>query len=633
MPSKTSSQLPETSGATSSPPIKKIKNEPSTQHSNRPPVAMSYAAYRERKERTQQETVKQSEQQALKSNQSVKPLLQTASRDISAHQKDKPMVSDKSNTKQQQINLDKQKQMEERHKFKTKNTDYFANNNNNTNNNTNRQTTPSKPIASQHRQQNAITEDFYENLVNKPSNFNSIFSADGEDSLDFKNQITTDLKMEFSDNSNQSNEMLNLSSFTSDFINDSSDSKKSLNNNNINVSVNVNVNNNNKQQTNADTKQTSFMAIFSSPITNSLTTPSSMPSSNSKADNTLNIPSKFSSHDYQDVLSRIKPEPPPPMLSPLKSSAELESMSKERHYSSTQSTIKNNVNQNYNSRPTLNSKMSKTPPKKRDPISTKNAIGLPVQSIQSPKEKDSIDISSNVKIESLTNQTNELQNNIINHNNSSHANDSSHNSELLGSGPLVPIKQDNSKDKSFIGADVPSVSSHGRPQIINSCELDVKPTLEVSSDVKQVVSSPHQKLNVSNTNPSEQNCVKSMTVHNKEEKSKDKDKEKEKEKSGHDDKHHDKHHKHSHHSHKSSKHKDKHKHKHKEKDREKHKRDKKDKDKERDRDRDRDRHGDSKNEQSFKVSWSPNKEKTDMTNHANVGPIKLKISKKKLSVR
>ncbi len=115
-----------------SPLSKKVKTEP--QQSNKIPVAMSYAAYREKKDKerahSQQDNSKQqSSEQLNKSNQLNKSLHQSSVRDISSQQlRDKVLNTDKINIttlKQQQINIDKQKQSDERHKIKAKNQDYL----------------------------------------------------------------------------------------------------------------------------------------------------------------------------------------------------------------------------------------------------------------------------------------------------------------------------------------------------------------------------------------------------------------------------------------------------------------------------------------------------------------------------
>ena len=608
IPMKTGSHpFNETIGASTSPLMKKIKSEPSDKSalpSNKAPVAMTYAAYRERKERTLHETTKQSEQSVAKSNQSVKGLPQLTTKESNPHQRDRP--NDKLSAKQQQMIIDKQKQIDERHKLKAKNPENLWDS-------SSRQTIPSKPISSSTHQKssqnNVTTDDFYDNLLNKPSNFNSIFSTDGEDSLEFKKEITTDLKMEFSDNSNLSNDALNLSSFPSEFINDSSDSKKSLNNSNNN--------NINKLHTSLDSKPTSFMSIFSSPITTAnTTTPATVPL---KSENTpLVNPMKYNTNDFQNMLSRLKPEPPPPMLSPLKSAAEIESVSKLEKSFPTHSSVPTLLRPNVNSSQALDSKSfpnlksSKTPTKSRNQFQTKSSVGMTLQN--SPKElnESSLNISSDnlttgPTIDSLT-VVNNCNNNALN------SNDLGHTSESL---VPVGIKQEN-KEKPLKGAEVPSVLSLNRTQ--TSCsEFDIKPNNEFIPNLNSTLHlSPPQKLinNLSSIPEQSSNLTKGMSVsmsvpmsvQNKDVKEKT-----------HEERHSEKHHKH---SHKSSKHKDKHKHKHKDKDREKHKR----KDKDRDRERDREKQNHSKDD-SFKLS-----SQTDASKNSNVAPIKIKITKNKMSV-
>ncbi|CAG2176680.1 unnamed protein product, partial [Oppiella nova] len=314
-----------------SPLTKKLKTEQtchtSSQPLSKPPVSMTYAAYRERKEKanTQPDCPKQ------------QPILPNKS---STHKPNRDIVSNPQKERispKQQIITDRQRQSDERHRLKPKNSDYLFES-------SSRPAVTAKPISIPTNQKpNNITEDFYDNLLNKPSNFNSIFATgDGDDSLDFKRDVVSNLQMEFSDNSNQSTDGLNLSSFPSDFMNDSSDSKKSLNNNNNNN----NSNNNSKSQPNLETKPTSFMSIFSTPIATTQTiTPITAATTAQKSDNPkANIPSK-----YSDVLSRI-----PPMLSPLhtavKSAVDMEMIPKlEKPFSSHSSALthpKNNINLN-----------------------------------------------------------------------------------------------------------------------------------------------------------------------------------------------------------------------------------------------------------------------------------------------
>ncbi len=581
-----------------SPLSKKVKTEP--QQSNKIPVAMSYAAYREKKDKerahSQQDNSKQqSSEQLNKSNQLNKSLHQSSVRDISSQQlRDKVLNTDKINIttlKQQQINIDKQKQSDERHKIKAKNQDYLWESNSRSSNSSKAMPTSSSAHLKS-SQSNSVSEDFYDNLM-KPSNhmnFNSIFSTDNDDSSDFKKEIASDLKMEFSDNdSNQSTDGLNLNSFPSAFMNDSSDSKPSLP-----IS--------NSQSNPFDTKP-SFMSIFST----SVTQPNSTSSVQSKTENVKSIPSKYS--DSLSVLSRIKPEPPPPMLSPLK----IDSVLHESHSSLlsnankletlAQQYVKPIPNPDSDSKPFQNSKLLKTSPKSRPLFNQQKNSNALLQ------HKEVADMAQNTKIEIPNNSQLDAD---INNFNIINTNSNNNTESTLTS---IQLKQE-SREKTTKPTELPSVSK--ALTTVSNVELESKPNIESLADHKSVLRiSPSPQMNINSvTVPLDTSVTKTILTHNKEAK----------EKHSHD-KHSHKHHRDHHHSHKSSKHKDKHKHKHKDKDREKHKR--KDKDKE----KDKEKHNDFKEmDPSFKISWSSPKDKSDVSINTNTAPIKLKISKKKLSV-
>ncbi len=614
MPSKTSTNESTLSSNTSqsrrspptSPLLKKVKTEP--QQSNKIPVAMSYAAYREKKDKErahslQDNSKQQSSEQINKSNQLNKSLHQSSVRDISSQQlRDKVLNTDKISAKQQQINFDKQKQSEERHKIKAKNQDYLWESNSRSSNSSKAMPTSSTHLKSS-QNNSIISEDFYDNLM-KPSNhmnFNSIFSTDNDDSSDFKKEIASDLKMEFSDNdSNQSTDGLNLNSFPSAFMNDSSDSKPSLPTSN--------------PQTNPFDTKPSFMSIFST----SVTQPNSTSSVQSKTENVKTIPSKYS--DSLSVLSRIKPEPPPPMLSPLKTDSVLH----ESHSSLlsnankletlAQQYVKPIPNPDSDSKPFQNFKVLKTSPKSRPLFNQqKNSSALPQHSNSNLREKEVADMAQNIRIEIPNNSQldADINNfNIINTNNNSNNNTES----TLTS---IQLKQE-SREKTTKPTEFPSVSK--TLTTVSNVELESKPNIESLADHKSALRiSPSPQLNINSVTVPLDTCVtKTILTHNKEAK----------EKHSHD-KHSHKHHRDHHHSHKSSKHKDKHKHKHKDRDREKHKR----KDKDRDKERDKEKQNDFKEmDPSFKISWSSPKDKSDVSINTNTAPIKLKISKKKLSV-
>ncbi|CAG2105198.1 unnamed protein product [Medioppia subpectinata] len=578
-----------------SPHTRKVKVEPTSHQPNqplsRPPVSMSYAAYRERKANTQHDCPKP-------------PPIQPNKSSIHPTNRDNPSNPQKERISPKQLLTDKQRQSEERHKLKPKTSEYLFES-------SNRSSIAPKPTAlssNPKSSQNNTNEDFYD-LLNKPSSFNSIFSNDGDDSLDFKRDVVSNLQMEFSDNSNQSTDGLNLSSFP-DFMNDSSDSKKSF----INTNNNNSIKNNIKLETESEANQTSFMSIFSAPVTttHAITPTTASTTAHTKSDNTkTNIPQK-----YSDVLSRIKPEPLPPMLSPLKSMADNEMVPKlekpfASHSSLAQTHLKTNSNTELDLKTHQNSKISKSSPKFQNSL-TQPQKGFVGSVVPTFKDKEMNESLPNIKLETMEMQPsignlNKTQNpmTIINTN----VNDLINSSESLA--PLL-IKPEN-REKSLKAVEIPSVLSKNRPQMSSNLESDVKPNVTLLGDPKLTLNlSPNQHILVNNTS-----VVSDMTKHPvipiKE--SKDKSSHSTPE---------EKHHKRSHHSHKSSKHRDKHKHKHKDKDRERHKH------KDKDRDRDRDRSGD---DPAFKISYSASKDKADISNNnSNTAPIKLKISKKKLSI-
>ncbi|XP_054161734.1 cyclin-T2-like isoform X2 [Oppia nitens] len=600
----------------SSPLSKKIKSEPTThqpnQQSTKISTPISVSTYRERKERTTPQPDIHKQPSTSLPNRS------------SSHQTSRDILNlpkDKMPTKAQTISDKQQKSIDDRNKFRPKNSDYLFDNN--------RSANPSKSISNvslthpKHTQNNLIKEDLFNtNTVHNKPHFGSFGVNNSEDSPDIKREVVNDLHMEFSDNSNQSTNELNLmNSFPTDFMNDSLDSKKDFNFSNNN--------NNNKLQTNSDPPvKTSFMSIFSTPIA---TTNSSSTSTThlSKADNSKT--NSLSKHN--DVLLRIKSEPLPPMLSPLKPSIDNEAAFKLEkqlsHPCSTQSHSKS-FTSNFGSelepkQHQNSSKISKSSPKlllNSGSTQQKNSqFGNVVQSI---KEKEFTESLPEVKLKSK-----EIPISFGGSNQTIYATNSNIFNETV---PPIAIKEE--KHFRTEGTDIPSISSKNKLQTNSNIELDIKPNIDILPDIKPTLDLTQKtQINTNNTSNLIQELmgdiippVLNMESIDKTSHSEHEDKEKEK----------DRHHKHSHHSHKS-KHKEKHKHKHKDKDkdREKHKRKDKDRDRDRDRDRekDRDRSRDDREDAAFKISYSSSKGRDEVANNnMTAAPIKLKISKKKCSV-